>query len=87
MNELRSRLGEKDELVIRSLGYPVTVAQRAILLRAEELAAEVGAWFDATLVLSTEEMLSGVRRDDSIHVAARGLEARRLRKALTESRG
>jgi hypothetical protein len=84
---LRAGLRENDELVVLSLGYPVTAAQRGVLLRAQDLAAEVGAWFDATLVLSTDEMLERVQTEDQVHVAARGSRGRRLRKALAASRG
>ncbi len=86
VDQLRTQLRENDELVIRSLGFPVTATQRGLLLRAQDLAAEVGAWFDATLVLSVEAMLEGMQPDDTVHVAARGFQGRRLRKALARSR-
>jgi hypothetical protein len=85
-NGIRGSLREGDELVILSLGYPVTAAQRAALLAAQDLAAATGAWFDAQLVLSTAEMLTSVRPDESVQVAARGWEARRLRSALAAAR-
>jgi hypothetical protein len=87
VDELRADLRENDELVILSLGYPVTASQRGILLRAQDMAAEVGAWFDAILVLSMDEMLERVRTDDQVHVAARGSRGRRLRRAVAASRG
>lgn len=87
VDDLRTNLRQNDELVVRSLGYPVTATQRDLLLRAQDLAAEVGAWVDATLVFSIEAMLDGVRPDDTVHVAARGLQGRRLRRALRLSHG
>jgi hypothetical protein len=71
-----------DELVVLSLGYPVTPPQRAVLLRAQEMAAGLGAWFDALLVTSTSDVLSELRPDDVVHVAAGGLEERRLQRLL-----
>jgi len=80
-------LRQDDELVVLSLGYPVTAAQREVLLRAQEISAEVGAWFDALLVTSRNEMLLQLLPDDDVHVAANGREARRLRSALAASAG
>ncbi len=76
-------LARGDELVILSLGYPVSPPQHTVLLRAQEIAAELGAWFDALLVTSTREMLEVLQSDDAVHIAARGLEERRLRRFLT----
>jgi len=85
-NGVRGSLGEGDELVVLSLGYPVTAAQRAALLAAQDLAEATGAWFDAVLVLSTAEMLRLVRTDEPVHIAARGREARRIRSVLAGAR-
>jgi hypothetical protein len=81
-DDLRIGLRKGDELVIVSLGYPVTKAQRDALFRAEGLAERAGAWFDALLVTSTNEMSATVRAGDDVQVAARGFEGRRLRAAL-----
>ncbi len=59
-NGVRERV--RSELFVLSLGYPITKAQRTALLTAQELAAEIGVWFDALLVLSEEEARSQVRR-------------------------
>jgi hypothetical protein len=81
-DELRIGLRKDDEVLVLSLGYPVTRAQRRALLEAEGLAERAGAWFDARLVTSTNEALAILRSDDEVKVAARGSEARRLRRAL-----
>lgn len=75
-------LGPDNELVILSLGYPVTAAQRQVLLRAQEIAARVGAWFDAILVTSTNDMFAALQPDDEVHIVAAGLERRRLHNRL-----
>lgn len=84
---VRGGLCRDDELVVLSLGYPVTGKQRGALLEAQELAAEAGAWFDALLVTSTNEMAAALQPGDEVHVAAAALERRRLRNRLDLLRG
>jgi len=79
---LRSRLHKYDELVVLSIGYPVTAAQRVALLKAEALAAQASAWFDALLVTSIQEALNVLEPDDEVSVAVRGRKGRYLRAAL-----
>ncbi len=81
-NRVRDGLRRDDELVVLSIGCPVTGAQRTALLEAQTLAERVGAWFDALLITSTKELLSALQPDDEVHVAARGFEGRKLRRAL-----
>jgi hypothetical protein len=86
-DDLRTNLRKDDLLVVLSLGYPVTRAQREALLRAEGLAELAGAWFDAQLVLSTTEMFASLAPRDDVRVVARGREGKRLRAALEAGRG
>jgi hypothetical protein len=79
---LRAALCRDEELVVLSLGYPVSAGQRAALLQAQDLAEEMGAWFDALLVTSMQRMFAILEPDDVIHVAARGWQGKRLRAAL-----
>jgi hypothetical protein len=79
------RLESDDELIVLSLGYPVTPAQRAVLLRAQEIAAELGARFDALLIISTRDMAAVLQPNDAVHIAAHGAEERRLRRAFQAS--
>jgi hypothetical protein len=79
---LRAALRRDEELVVFSLGYPVSAGQRGALLRAQDLAEEVGAWFDALLVTSTQGMVDLLEPEDVVHVAARGRQGKRLRAAL-----
>jgi hypothetical protein len=79
---LRDTLRSGEDFVVLSLGYPVTAGQRAAVLKAEALAAEAGAWFDALLVTSVQEVLNAVGPDDEVSVAARGRQGKYLRSAL-----
>jgi hypothetical protein len=78
-NEVRSGLRRGQELVVLSLGYPVTATQRQALLRAEEIAAEAEAWFDAQLVTSVPEMVAALGPEDEVIVGVRGRMGRSLR--------
>jgi hypothetical protein len=80
--DLRIGLRKGDELLIVSIGCPVTKAQREALFRAEGLAERAGAWFDAMLVTATTELSATLRAGDDVQVAARGFEGRRLRATL-----
>ncbi len=80
-DELRTVLHRNDDLVVLSLGYPVSEEQRSWLLAAQELAAEIGAWFDALLVVSPRELVTHLLPGDDVRVAASGREARRLQSA------
>jgi hypothetical protein len=81
-DRVRDKLQEGQDLVVLSVGYPVTRAQRQALLRLQDLAAEVGALLDAQLVTSLRELLGALEPDDSVLVAARGRLERTLREAL-----
>jgi hypothetical protein len=82
---LAGGLDRGDELMVLSVGYPVTPRQRSVLLRAQEMAAELGVWFDALLVTSTRDMLAALQPNDAVHIAADGLEERRLRRLAETS--
>ncbi len=79
---VRNGLSDVGELVVMSLGYPVTAGQRRAFARAQDLAAEFQASFDALLVTSVREALVSVRPDDDVLVAARGRELRHLHAAF-----
>jgi hypothetical protein len=78
-NDVRKGLHKGQELVVLSLGYPVTAAQRQALLRADEVAAETGAWFDARLVTSMSDMVTALEPEDEVIVGVRGRMGRSLR--------
>lgn len=84
-SDVRAALHPEDELVILSLGYPVTGAQHAALDRALGVAEHTGAGFDALLITSIREMLGVLQPEDRIHLAAGRLERRRLRRVLAGS--
>jgi hypothetical protein len=78
-NEVRKGLRKGEELVVLSLGYPVTAAQRQALVRAEKIAAESEAWFDAQLVTSVSDMVTALKPEDEVIVGVRGRMGRSLR--------
>jgi len=78
-NEVPNGLRKGEELVVLSLGYPVTAAQRQALLRAEKIAAESEAWFDAQLVTSVSDMVTALKPEDEVIVGVRGRMGRSLR--------
>ena len=78
-NEVRNGLRKGEELVVLSLGYPVTAAQRQAFLRAEKIAAESEAWFDAQLVTSVSDMVTALKPEDEVIVGVRGRMGRSLR--------
>jgi hypothetical protein len=81
-DDLGAGLHRDDELVVLSLGYPVTGAQHAALGRAQDLAEHTGAWFDAILVTSIRDVLGVLRSNDHVHLAAGRFERRKLRRVL-----
>jgi hypothetical protein len=78
-NEVRRGLRRGQELVVLSLGYPVTAAQRHALLRAEEISGETGAWFDARLITSMSDMVAALGPGDEVIMGVRGRMGRSLR--------
>jgi hypothetical protein len=81
-DEVRAGVREAGELLLLSLGYPVSAGQRRAFTRAQELATELHASFDALLVTSVREALGSIRPDDEVMVAARGRERKQLHAAL-----
>jgi hypothetical protein len=79
-------LRKDDELVLLSIGYPVTAAQREAFLRAQDLTAAAGAWLDARLVTSIDEALQAIEPGDEVLVMACGREGKRLRAGLAAPR-
>jgi hypothetical protein len=86
-DEVRAKVRDSRELVVLSVGYPVTNAQRQALFRAQDLAAGLGALLDAHLVTSTSELLAALRPEDEVVVAARGRMRRALRAMLPATTG
>ncbi len=80
--QVRNGLSPESELVVMSLGYPVTAGQRRAFARAQDLASEFQASFDALLVTSVREALGSVGAEDDVLVAARGRELRQLHAAF-----
>jgi nucleotide-binding universal stress UspA family protein len=75
-------VAEGAELVLLSLGYPVTPGQEAVVGDALRLANELRLWLDTVLVTSPEEAAEYVRADDEVTLLASGRERKRLERVL-----
>jgi hypothetical protein len=72
---------EPAQLVLLSLGYPVSAAQQAIVQQALQLAADLRLWLDAELVPAPRKVRELVRPTDEMTILAEGAERRRLERA------
>ena len=73
---------EGRQLVLLSVGYPVTPAQDAVVQDALHVAHDLRLWLDAILVPSSKDLADLVGSDEEVTVVARGAERRRLERAL-----
>ena len=78
--ERAARLG--GELVLLSLGYPVSDEQRSTVAQAIVLVAETPTSLDAVLVPDVGDLPRHLLPDDSIAVFATGLERRTIERAV-----
>jgi hypothetical protein len=69
-------------LVLLSVGWPCTDAQRAAVDFATAVAYERGIVFDAFLVPSVHEVVDRLATDDVVRVYGRGRGRRRLDRSL-----
>ena len=70
------------ELVLLSLGYPVSPKQDAVVQAALREAADHQVWFDAVLVPSPKRFGEYVHAGDEVTIVASGSERRKLDRAL-----
>jgi len=78
--ERAARLG--GELVLLSLGYPVSDEQQSTVTQAVALVAETHGGLDAVLVPDVEEVPRHLLPDDSVALFARGQERRAIERAV-----
>ena len=78
--ERAARLG--GEIVVLSLGYPVTDEQQACVAGAIAIAAETHGGLEAVLVPDVEDVPRQLHPDDSVAVFATGLERRTIERTV-----
>jgi hypothetical protein len=74
--------GLEGELVILSLGYPITEEQEASVAAAIAMVAETHGGLDAVLVPDVEDVPRHLHPDDSVAVFASGLERRTIERVV-----
>jgi len=73
---------EGRQLVLLSVGYPVTAAQDGVVQDALHVAHDLRLWLDAILVPSSKDLADLVEAGEEVTVVARGAERRKLERAL-----
>ena len=90
----RTRLGAREieaasahaaEIVVLSLGYPVSRAQRRAVEAALELAVRLNVTMDALLVVTATELADAIAPSDQVVVTGSRAERRRLRNRLART--
>jgi nucleotide-binding universal stress UspA family protein len=76
---------EGRQLVLLSVGYPVTAAQDAVVQDALHVAHDLRLWLDAILVPSSKDLADLVATGEEVTVVARGAERRKLERALHQA--
>jgi nucleotide-binding universal stress UspA family protein len=71
-----------DELVLLSLGYPVSASQTAAVEQALRLAESLTLWMDAVLVTDVRQLAELLRVGDDVTVLASGAERKRIERVL-----
>lgn len=83
--EVRRAAADGAELVLLSVGYPVTAEQSSAVEEGARLAVELRLPFDAALVMNREGLAKHVRSADQVTVVAVGRERKVLEHSLTVS--
>jgi hypothetical protein len=78
----RAAVAARAQLVLLSLGYPVSAHQAGVVGEARGLAEELRLWLDAVLVTSPKQLSDLVGDDDEVTIIASGRERRRIERAL-----
>jgi hypothetical protein len=80
---VRRVVADGAELVLLSMGYPVSAGQEALVGDALRLADELRLWLDTVLVLNPEEAAALILSDDDVTVLATAKERKRFERALS----
>jgi nucleotide-binding universal stress UspA family protein len=83
----RRVVAEGVELVLLSLGFPVSAAQAAVVGDALRLADELRLWLDTALLTTPDQLGEFVRPDDEVTILASGRERTRLERAFRSKIG
>ena len=78
--------GRRAELLVLTLGYPVTSSQQSFVARAVDRAIEAGVPLTAEIVTGTADLARVVGSTDAVEVSARGRERRRIESVLSRTR-
>jgi hypothetical protein len=70
------------EVLLLTMGYPVTASQRSFVARAVDRAIEAGVPLIAEIVTGTADLARMVGSTDRVEVSARGRERRRIESVL-----
>jgi hypothetical protein len=79
---LGPRIAGRNEVLLLSIGYPPTPAQREAFRVALRLTSDAGIVFDSRLVLSPRGAIGFIEPEDEVAVSATGHERRRLEAVL-----
>jgi nucleotide-binding universal stress UspA family protein len=80
--EARRAAADGSELVLVTVGYPITDAQDDAVRAAVRLAGELGFNLDAVLATTPGKAAKEVGRADAVEIVATGKERKRLERAL-----
>ncbi|HEU4354376.1 MAG TPA: hypothetical protein VFT27_02190 [Actinomycetota bacterium] len=83
--EIEAAAADASEVVVLSLGYPVSRAQRRAVDAALALAARLDVRMDAILVVTTAELADAISQSDKVIVTGSRGERRRLHSHLARS--
>ena len=81
--EVRRAAADGAELLLLSVGYPVTAEQSSAVEEGARLAVELRLPFDAALVMNRDGLATHVRAADDVTVVAAGRERKVLEHSLT----
>ncbi|HEX5949607.1 MAG TPA: hypothetical protein VFZ96_01285 [Actinomycetota bacterium] len=83
--EIETTSADVSEIVVLSVGYPVSRAQRRAVETALQLAVRLNVRMDAVLVVTGSDLAGAIRPADRVVVTGSRGERRRLRSSLARA--
>lgn len=83
--EIETVSADVSEIVVLSLGYPVSGAQRRAVETALQLAVRLNVRIDAVLVVTGSDLADAIAPSDRVVVTGSRGERRRLRRRLART--
>jgi hypothetical protein len=80
--EIETASADVSEIVVLSLGYPVSRAQQRVVETALRLAVRLNVRMDAVLVVRNSDLAGAIRPADRVVLTGSRGERRRLRRSL-----